>query len=346
MFDDPPQPGDAAGGRTVRSCVCRRAARPACDARVGRAERARRCRSEFLPRGYDLESSIGLVATPADSGHSACQPGRDRARARSDADERLWQQVIELQVRPSGEEDAVPRSPSISKRRGATSERPRRGTSRSTARRSWSCGVVVTDGRSLPGSRHARVDRRRASARAWLSTAQACRRAPRRRPVRDRRRRALHALGLYESLGFERAERALGVCRPPRGPGRCRALRCRRAGTLVEMAAPVQRDQELELSIDSLAFGGNGVARLDGFVVFVRRGPSGRHGPGARHEGAAPARRGDRDRSARPRPARGSRRRARTTPPAAAAASRISRTRRRSRTRSAGSPTRCSASPG
>src|SRR3954462_5654596 len=38
------------------------------------------------------------------------------------------------------------------------------------------------------------------------------------------------------------------------------------------MAAPVQRDQELELTIDSLAFGGNGVARHDGFVLFVRRG--------------------------------------------------------------------------
>src|SRR5216110_3802978 len=38
------------------------------------------------------------------------------------------------------------------------------------------------------------------------------------------------------------------------------------------MAAPVQRDQELELTIDSLAYGGNGVARLNGFVVFVRRG--------------------------------------------------------------------------
>ncbi|HEY6149964.1 MAG TPA: 23S rRNA (uracil(1939)-C(5))-methyltransferase RlmD [Gaiellaceae bacterium] len=38
------------------------------------------------------------------------------------------------------------------------------------------------------------------------------------------------------------------------------------------MAAPVTRDQELELSIDSLAYGGNGVARLSGFVVFVRRG--------------------------------------------------------------------------
>src|SRR5881628_2594525 len=38
------------------------------------------------------------------------------------------------------------------------------------------------------------------------------------------------------------------------------------------MAAPVTKDQELELTIDSLAFGGNGVARLNGFVVFVRRG--------------------------------------------------------------------------
>jgi 23S rRNA (uracil1939-C5)-methyltransferase len=38
------------------------------------------------------------------------------------------------------------------------------------------------------------------------------------------------------------------------------------------MAAPVARDQEVELSIESLAFGGNGVARLNGFVVFVRRG--------------------------------------------------------------------------
>ena len=32
------------------------------------------------------------------------------------------------------------------------------------------------------------------------------------------------------------------------------------------------KDQELELDVESLAYGGNGVARLDGFVVFVRRG--------------------------------------------------------------------------
>jgi 23S rRNA (uracil1939-C5)-methyltransferase len=38
------------------------------------------------------------------------------------------------------------------------------------------------------------------------------------------------------------------------------------------VAAPVALDQEVELRIDSLAYGGNGVARLNGFVVFVRRG--------------------------------------------------------------------------
>jgi 23S rRNA (uracil1939-C5)-methyltransferase len=38
------------------------------------------------------------------------------------------------------------------------------------------------------------------------------------------------------------------------------------------VAPPVAKDQELELHVDSLAYGGNGVARLNGFVVFVRRG--------------------------------------------------------------------------
>jgi 23S rRNA (uracil1939-C5)-methyltransferase len=38
------------------------------------------------------------------------------------------------------------------------------------------------------------------------------------------------------------------------------------------VAAPVARGDELELKVDSLAYGGAGVARLNGFVVFVRRG--------------------------------------------------------------------------
>jgi 23S rRNA (uracil1939-C5)-methyltransferase len=38
------------------------------------------------------------------------------------------------------------------------------------------------------------------------------------------------------------------------------------------MAAPVKKGEEVELRIDSLAYGGNGVGRMDGFVVFVRGG--------------------------------------------------------------------------
>ena len=62
------------------------------------------------------------------------------------------------------------------------------------------------------------------------------------------------------------------------------------------MAAPVAKNEELELDVESLAYGGNGVARLDGFVVFVRRGLAGRPRPRARHEGEARLRRGARDR--------------------------------------------------
>jgi 23S rRNA (uracil1939-C5)-methyltransferase len=38
------------------------------------------------------------------------------------------------------------------------------------------------------------------------------------------------------------------------------------------MAAPVVKGQEVDVHIESLAYGGNGVGRVDGFVVFVRGG--------------------------------------------------------------------------
>src|SRR5204862_3733481 len=46
----------------------------------------------------------------------------------------------------------------------------------------------------------------------------------------------------------------------------------RSPGRLAVVAAPVVVDQELELDVESLAYGGNGVARTGGFVIFVRRG--------------------------------------------------------------------------
>src|SRR4051794_21381233 len=59
--------------------------------------------------------------------------------------------------------------------------------------------------------------------------------------------------------------------------GRSPRFWLRPACSLGHMAAPVQRGEEVELEIDRLAYGdkgtaGAGVARLDGFVVFVRRG--------------------------------------------------------------------------
>src|SRR6266487_896593 len=79
-------------------------------------------------------------------------------------------------------------------------------------------------------------------------------------------------VGGCEELWIQRAPGALPGVGPAAGGDFDLHARDRNAATLVHMTAPVTKDQELELTIDSLAFGGNGVARLNGFVVFVRRG--------------------------------------------------------------------------
>ena len=99
------------------------------------------------------------------------------------------------------------------------------------------------------------------------------------------------------------------------------------------MAAPVRPDDELDLRIESLAYGGNGVARLNGFVVFVRRGLPGDVVRARVTRREAQPRGSARARGRRGGSAAGRRARASTTRPAEAAGSRISRTRRSSRRR-------------
>jgi 23S rRNA (uracil1939-C5)-methyltransferase len=58
--------------------------------------------------------------------------------------------------------------------------------------------------------------------------------------------------------------------RAPREPWRRSQAGAR--GYAAAVAVPLQKGEEVELRIDSLAYGGSGVARLEGFVVFVRGG--------------------------------------------------------------------------
>src|SRR3954469_17869051 len=109
LFDEPPQPGDVA--RWERLFVEAFADEPRVrhvalawdgpNASAGAAE-------EFVPRGYHVDSSIGLVAAPAD-----LQPhpraNRDVAVRALDphGDEELWTQVAELQMAGRGATEAV-----------------------------------------------------------------------------------------------------------------------------------------------------------------------------------------------------------------------------------------------
>ena len=144
-----------------------------------------------------------------------------------------------------------------------------------------------------------------------------------------------HALGLYESLGFVRAERVFGVCRPPQASDGCGRSIPRRGRYLGRDGRP-RPARPGARAHDRLARLRRERRRAPRRLRRLRAArPARRHGARARDEGAAPPRRGDRDRGARRRARSASTRRARTTRPAAAAASRISPTRRRSRRSSA-----------
>ena len=180
---------------------------------------------EFVGRGYKIDKSVGLVAT---AHQLATHPreNRDAVVQALDpavgADEELWDAVVGLQVADPDEEHDE-ESHRLFTRTRLDDQRAlfRAG------RGAWyaaidpesgevvgSCGVVVTAGRG----RFQAVDTALAHRRRGISS----------RLVVEAARRAgedygaerfvivadpdYHALGLYESLGFERAEYVVGVC--------------------------------------------------------------------------------------------------------------------------------------
>jgi ribosomal protein S18 acetylase RimI-like enzyme len=229
LFDEPPRAGD--GTRWEALFAAAFDAEPEVRHRTFAWDRADgdagAAREEFVDRGYDFEDLVGLVAE-----RLASHPRENRdvvvrsLDPAAGADEALWAAVVELQValRRVGEDEE--RSRTFSRRR---LEELR--TLFRAGRGSWyvaldpvsgdvagSCGVVVAGGRGrfqLVGTA-AEYQRRGVCSRLVVEAARCARDdhgAGRLVIVADAN---YHALGLYESLGFERRERVSGICLWPR----------------------------------------------------------------------------------------------------------------------------------
>ncbi|HEY3182299.1 MAG TPA: GNAT family N-acetyltransferase [Gaiellaceae bacterium] len=240
LFDEPPRAGDAPRWEALFDAEFgdeprvrhRTFAWDRIDGAIGAA------REEFGPRGYDVEESVGLVAD-ADRVRTHPRENREVFVRPLDpavgADEALWDAVVELQVAgrdPGHDEDAyrVFSRARLDDRRALF--RAGRGAwyvavDPASSDIAASCGVVVTGGRG----RFQAVDTALAYRRRGIASrlvAEAAHRAVENHAaerfviVADP---GYHALGLYESLGFERAERVAGVCQWPRSATRSSADR-------------------------------------------------------------------------------------------------------------------------
>lgn len=231
LFENPPGPGDGARWEALFEAAFgdeprvrhRTFAWDVVDGSLGAAH------EEFGARGYDVEETIGLVAEAARLRPRPRENREVEIRAldpEPDADGDLWSAVVELQVagRDEGHGEEAHRSfarARLEDRRALF--RAGRGAwyvalDPSSGEVAASCGVVVTAGRGrFQVVETAPAYRRRGIASRLL--AEAARRAA---ETYGAERFVIaadpdyHALGLYESLGFERAERVAGVCRWPR----------------------------------------------------------------------------------------------------------------------------------
>jgi len=242
LFDDPPIAGDGARWEERFESEFGGDSRVAhlafgwdrVDGALGRA------REEFVARGYKLEETVGLVATP---NRVRPHPRENRyvgVRALEPAvgvDEDLWEQVLALQVAGRDERfDEVSYREYSSRRLEDLRALFRLG------RGAWyvaldadgaevvaSCGVVVTGGRG----RFQAVDTKTAYRRRGICSRLVVEAAHRAAEQHGAQLLVIaadagyHALGLYESLGFQRLERVCGVCRQPARGGAVLAHRCR-----------------------------------------------------------------------------------------------------------------------
>jgi ribosomal protein S18 acetylase RimI-like enzyme len=230
LFDDPPARGD---GERWEALFARELGHDARirhvtfawdrgDGSVGAAQ------EEFVERGYYLEVVVGLVAE-SQSVRAHPRESRDvRVRALDHArgaDARLWDEVVELQV--AGRDMRFPEDVHRDFCRNRLAElqalfRAGQGAwyvalDDSETDVLGSCGVVVAG----PRGRFQSVDTAEPHRRKGICSRLVVEAA--RRAAHDHGARRLvicadpdyHALGLYESLGFEPAERATGVCRHP-----------------------------------------------------------------------------------------------------------------------------------
>jgi len=182
--------------------------------------------AEFADRGYELEETVGLLATPQ---QIRAHPRESRAvevRALEPADgvdEELWQQVLELQVADRGERHEEAPYRVFGRARLADLRALFRA-----GRGAWyvaldgnlvvgSCGVVVTGkrGRFQTVGTAAAQRRRGICSRLVVEAAHHAAEHHGARKLVIAADPDYHALGLYESLGFRRAERVCGVCRQP-----------------------------------------------------------------------------------------------------------------------------------
>lgn len=186
-------------------------------------------REEFVARGYDLEESVGLVAD-ADAIRPHPRENHDVVVRALDptpgADEELWNAVVEVQVAGRDEGHAEESYRAFSRARLDD----RRALFRE-GRGAWyvaldpernevagSCGIVVTAGRG----RFQVVDTALAYRRRGICSRLVVEAAQHSAVAHGATRFVIaadvdyHALGLYESLGFERLEHVAGVCLWPR----------------------------------------------------------------------------------------------------------------------------------